>query len=62
MPHEAIALYAAGGALLAVMRAVLDGQAPKDADIHHAEGVLRLFGVPGDEAAEVARRPLPTTS
>jgi AcrR family transcriptional regulator len=60
--HEGIALYAAGGALLAVMRAVLDGKAPKDADIHHAAGVLRLFGLPADEAAEVARRPLPATS
>ena len=62
VPHEGIALYASGGALLAVMRAVLDGQVPKDADIYHAEGVLRLFGLPADEAAEVARRPLPATS
>ena len=62
VPHEGIALYAAGGALLAVMRAVLDGQAPKNADIYHAEGVLRLFGLPADEAAEVARRPLPAAS
>jgi hypothetical protein len=62
VPHEGIALYASGGALLAVMRAVLDGQAPKDADIYHAEGVLRLLGLPTDEAAEVARRPLPAVS
>ncbi|MBV9684294.1 MAG: TetR/AcrR family transcriptional regulator [Solirubrobacterales bacterium] len=61
VPHEPIALYAAGGALLAVMRAVLIGDAPKDADILHAEGVLRLFGLPADEAAEVARRVLPGT-
>ena len=60
VPHELIALHAMGGALLSVMRAVLDGIAPKDADIHHAEGVLRLLGVPADEAAEVARRPLPS--
>lgn len=53
------ALFAAGGALLAVMRAVLDGQAPKDADRYHAEGVLRLFGVPSAEAEEIARRPMP---
>lgn len=59
VPREEIALYASGGALLAVMRAVLDGRAPKDADIYHAEGVLRLFGLPADEAAEVPRRPLP---
>jgi AcrR family transcriptional regulator len=62
VPHEGIALHATGGALLAVMRAVLDGQAPKDADIHHAEGVLRLVGLPVDEAAEIARRPLPARS
>ena len=41
--HQQVAIVAAGGALLAVMRAVLDGRAPRDADIHHAEGVLRLY-------------------
>jgi AcrR family transcriptional regulator len=56
---EEVALVASGGALIAVMRAVLDGRAPKDADIHHADGVLRLFGLPPQDAAEVARRPLP---
>ena len=59
VPHELIALYATGGALLSVMRAVLDEAAPKDADIHHADGVLRLLGLPAEEAAAVARRPLP---
>lgn len=59
VPNEGIALVAAAGALLAVMRAVLDGQAPKDTDIHHAEGVLRMFGLPPDEAARIASRPLP---
>jgi AcrR family transcriptional regulator len=58
--NEQVALFAAGGALLAVMRAVLDGHAPKDADVHHAEGILRMLGLPDDEAAEIARRPLPT--
>ena len=62
VPHEGIALYAAGGALLAVMRAVLGGHAPKDADIFHADGVLRLYGLPADEAAEVAHRPLPAVA
>jgi AcrR family transcriptional regulator len=56
---EGVALLATGGALLSVMRGVLDGIAPKDADVHHAEGVLRLLGLPAEEAAEVARRPLP---
>jgi hypothetical protein len=45
-----------------VMRAVLDGQAPQDADLHHAEGVLRLLGLPAKEAAEIARRALPSVS
>jgi AcrR family transcriptional regulator len=57
--NEQVSLAASGGALLAVMRAVLDGRATKDADIHHADGVLRLFGLSPEEAAEVARRPLP---
>ena len=59
VPHKQVALFAAGGALLAVMRAVLDGQAPRNADRHHAEGVLRLFGLEPEDAAEVARRPMP---
>jgi AcrR family transcriptional regulator len=59
VPSEQIALVASAGALLAVMRAILDTHVPKGADIHHAEGVLRMFGLPPDEAAEVARRPLP---
>jgi Tetracyclin repressor-like, C-terminal domain len=50
---------ARAGALLGVMRAILDGQAPADADVHHAEDVLRLLGLTVTDAAEVARRPLP---
>jgi AcrR family transcriptional regulator len=60
VPNEQIALVASAGALLAVMRSILDNQAPKDAGIYHAEGVLRMLGLPPDEAAELARRPLPT--
>jgi AcrR family transcriptional regulator len=56
---ERIALDGAAGAMLAVMRAVLDGRAPRDVDIYHSEGILRLFGLTSAEAAEVARRPLP---
>jgi AcrR family transcriptional regulator len=59
VPDKRVALFAAGGALLAVMRAVLDGQAPKNADRHHAEGILRLVGLPPQDAAEVAGRPMP---
>jgi AcrR family transcriptional regulator len=56
---ETVALFASGGALLAVIRAVLNGHAPENADIHHAEGVLRMFGLDADAAADTARRPLP---
>jgi AcrR family transcriptional regulator len=59
VPHEEVALHATGGAMLAVMRAVLDGNAPKDADEPHAEGVLRMLGLSQPDAAAVARRPLP---
>ncbi len=59
VPNKRVALLAAGGALLGVMGDVLDGRAPKDADRHHAEGVLRMFGLSGKDAAEVARRPMP---
>jgi AcrR family transcriptional regulator len=54
-----IALIAAGGALIAVIRAVLEGRASDQADEHHAAGVLRIFGVPPEEAAQLASRPLP---
>lgn len=56
-----LSLHASGGALLAAMRAVILEHVGEDADIHHAEGVLRALGLPADEAAEVARRPLPAT-
>jgi AcrR family transcriptional regulator len=54
-----LTLRASGGALLGVIGAVLRGElAPQD-DVAHAEGVLRSYGVPVAEAAEIARRPLP---
>jgi hypothetical protein len=59
VPDQRVALFASGGALLAVMRAVLDGQAPKNAGRQHAEGVLRLLGLSPQDAAEVAGRPMP---
>jgi len=54
-----VALYGTAGALLAVMRAVLDGRAPPGADSAHAEGILGMLGVPAEEAIEIARRPMP---
>lgn len=57
--NSRMAMLGAGGALLAVMREVLAGRAPKNAARLHAEGVLRLLGLPPDEAAEVAGRAVP---
>jgi AcrR family transcriptional regulator len=59
IPDLSLALYAVGGALLGVMRGVLDSAVEDSADIRHAETILRMLGVPPAEAAEVARRPLP---
>jgi AcrR family transcriptional regulator len=55
----ALALRASGGALIAVMHAVLLGELGKHADSEHAEGVLRSFGLDPAEAAEITRRPMP---
>jgi AcrR family transcriptional regulator len=55
-----VAFWAAGGALLAVMRGVLDGRLGERADVHHAEAVLRMLGLAAAEASEIAARPLPT--
>ena len=57
--NPALALNASGGALFAVIQAQLAGEAGREADSEHAEGVLRSFGLDRGEAAEVARRPLP---
>jgi AcrR family transcriptional regulator len=56
-PH--VTLQASGGALLGVFPGVLRGEFGPEDDSAHAEGVLRSFGVPPEEAAQVARRPLP---
>jgi hypothetical protein len=57
--NEMLALKASGGALFAVIHAQLAGELHEGADAEHAEGVLRSFGLPSAEAAEIARRPLP---
>jgi AcrR family transcriptional regulator len=54
-----LALTASGGALFSVIHAQLTGEHSTQAASEHAEGVLRAFGVSPQEAAEVARRPLP---
>ena len=55
----ALALNASGGALFAVIHAQLVGERSEQADVLHAEGVLRSFGLDRIEAGEIARRPLP---
>lgn len=55
----ALALNASGGALFAVIHAQLVGERSEQADVLHAEGVLRSFGLDRSEAAEIARRALP---
>jgi AcrR family transcriptional regulator len=55
----ALALNASGGALFAVIHAQLVGEGSEQADVLHAEGVLRSFGLDPAEAAEIARRPMP---
>jgi AcrR family transcriptional regulator len=59
IPDLGVTLSATGGALLGVMRAVLDGELDQRADERHAENVLRMLGLPRDEAARIARRRLP---
>jgi AcrR family transcriptional regulator len=55
----AVALVGTGGALIGVIRAVLDGRLPATAAADHAAGVLRTLGLAPADAAEVAARPLP---
>ncbi len=56
-------LMATGGALLAVMRGVLDGRIiGAGVGSEHAAGVLRMLGVPADDAEAVARRPMPAAA
>lgn len=54
-----LALHSTGGALIATMRAVLDGNLSDDPGSAHAEGVLRLLGLDRADARAVARLPLP---
>ncbi len=55
-----LALRGSGGALVGVIQGVLRGEFTARDDCAHAEAVLRAFGVPAKDAAEIARRPLPT--
>jgi AcrR family transcriptional regulator len=51
-----VSFFGTGGALLLVMRAVLDGDLGEDAGVRHCEGLLRMLGLADDEAVDIARR------
>jgi AcrR family transcriptional regulator len=53
-----VLLITLAGSAFALIRAILDGDAPPDADRLHAESVLRLLGLGRDEAREISRLPL----
>lgn len=54
-----VVLAASAGALLGVVRGVVERELEGDADVRHADGVLRMLGLSPDDAAEVAARELP---
>jgi AcrR family transcriptional regulator len=56
-----VALACVGGSVLGLLRILQarPGMDPDAATDQLAEGLLRMFGVPADEAAHIARRPLP---
>ncbi|HYD77508.1 TetR/AcrR family transcriptional regulator [Ramlibacter sp.] len=59
VPSEAAALDAINGICIQAMRRVATGRAPAHHDVAAAAMVLRALGVPPDQAAEIAKRPLP---
>jgi AcrR family transcriptional regulator len=59
VPDLETAFFDTGGALLLVMRAVLDGDLGPGAETHHAAAVLRILGLSTKEAAAIAQRPMP---
>lgn len=59
VPDLGATLIAIGGALLGVVRAVLQGRTGPDPGVAHAVVVLQMLGIPADEALEIAQRPLP---
>jgi hypothetical protein len=59
IPNEAIGLDVLQGICMLAMRRVALGQAPARYDVAVATVVLRALGMEADEAAEVAKRPLP---
>jgi len=58
-PDRTTTLALTGGAVFGAMVAKRVGVLPTDADSLVAQQLLELLGLPADEAAEIARRPLP---
>jgi AcrR family transcriptional regulator len=59
VPSEAAAMDVVNGVCTHAMRRAARGEAPARHDVATATLVLRALGMPPEEAAEVARRPLP---
>lgn len=59
VPSEAIAMDVINGVCSLAMRRVARGEAPARHDVAAATVVLRALGLAPEDAAEVARRPLP---
>lgn len=59
VPDSGLMLATTGGALLGAIQGVVEGRTrTADADENHAEAILRMLGVPADEANELAHRHL----
>jgi AcrR family transcriptional regulator len=58
-----VTLEQTGGALFAVMESILEGRIrSRAASVAHVAGILRLLGLDGVEAAEMAARPQPVVA
>lgn len=57
-----VLLIVLSASAFALIRAILAGEAPPDADEAHAEAILRALGVDGAEARDISRRPLDVTA
>jgi AcrR family transcriptional regulator len=57
VPDVDVALLIGVGSLFTLLRAILDGDAPAEADRAHAESMLRLFGLSAAEARAIGEQP-----
>lgn len=59
IPDVSLAAAMTFGALLSAMHEYLEGGDREASTTHYAEYLLRMAGIPADEAHEIVRRPLP---